>query len=340
MKMEIKQNLQTRILSIILTVALVLSVGAGLTPIKSYAATYNTNIAITSPEAATGLSISATDPLSINFNITANSHIETNVYLQELQNGAWIKSEYASSKFVYDSNYDDGGDHLTSGTVTASYPVTGGEHVFRLSCEGDIASTPEIKVTVAKVSPKLSVSNLTITPAYTAGKGTIKADYALSGYNDTTEANWVLEQKKGSSWKAVGSYIYAYSHTFNTKESKIGSAVTYRLRYKGDAYANGASTEFKLFQKKITATVTGKTVFKSNKAVNLTVKLSQKTSGALTVYFKGKSLGTMTFANKKTVKVPMTFWGNGKDKLYVKYTPADKKYKNATSKKVTVTVKR
>jgi hypothetical protein len=95
-----------------------------------------------------------------------------------------------------------------------------------------------------------------------------------------------------------------------------------------------------MFKTKITAKITGKKVFKSGKKVNLTVKLNKKTSGALTVYLKGKSLGTMEFKNKKTVKVPLYVYGSGKGKMYIKYTSGNKSHKNATSKKITVTVKR
>jgi hypothetical protein len=68
--------------------------------------------------------------------------------------------------------------------------------------------------------------------------------------------------------------------------------------------------------------------------------LSKKTSGALAVYFKGKRVKILKFANKKTVKVPVTFYGKGNGKLYVKYTSSNQKYKNATSKKVKIKVKR
>jgi hypothetical protein len=324
-----------------LVMVMFVSVGFGLAPEKSYAADNNASIKITA--ALTSYNITSADKLSVSYNIEASSHIVTYVYLQQKVGASWVKTDYAYSggDYVYDSNYEDGGTHITSGTISTNYAIPGGTYTFRLATEGNVAVSSDITVKVSKVTPKIALSGMTINPStYEAGKGIIESNFTFSGYTDVSDSYWVLEKKSGSKWKAVSSYIYTYSHGFSTKQMKIGSAATYRLRFKGDDYANEATATFSLFKKKITVQVTGKKSFKSLKSAKISVKLSKKTSGAITVYLKGKEIGTMTFKNKKTVKIPVTFYGSGKGKLYVKYTSGNKTYKNATSKKVSITVKR
>jgi hypothetical protein len=323
---------------------LFVTVSFGVAPIKSYAAN-NEGIQITI--GTTSYSITSATVLKIPYNLTGTTHISTTIYLEESKNGLWVKSDLAYSESVHDSNYTDVGPYATSGTfetkssASSTYYIPAGTHIFRLATEGGTAHSPSITVKVSKVTPKLTVSNITITPSYDAGKGTIEGDYTVSGYEDTNTDHWVLQYKSGSKWKTVASDIYGYTQKFYTKKMTIGTAKTFRLAYKGDDYANKAySKSFALFKTKVTAKITGSKSFKSYKQGNLTVKLSKKTSGAITVYLKGSSIGTVTFKNKKTVKVPATFYGSGKGKVYVKFTSGNKNHKNATSKKVTITVKK
>jgi hypothetical protein len=207
---------------------------------------------------------------------------------------------------------------------------------------GVAAETPQFTLTVSKLTPKLSVSNVVSDPSlYKTGYGIIRGHFSFTGYEKgIAYSKWVLEKKSGSKWKSVPTNIYTSIETFDTDSIKIGSPVTYRLRFIGDENANGVSASFSMYKSKITVKVTGKKTVKAYKKVKLTAKLNKKTSGVLTVYFKGKSIGSLAFKNKKSVKLPITFYGSGKGKLYVKYTSGTLKYKNATSKKITVRVKR